>query len=143
MPKKLLVAMSMLLNCCHQGSQAPDAKPAAFNEAKSFVVASLKDPDSANFRNFQAGTSRSICGAVNARNSYGGYTGFSPFVYSPEGPVADRLYIYTGEGDWNEKGIMAEIFAERGCTIGADQAKALNARRLLAASDRRIAAESP
>ncbi|MDH0520842.1 hypothetical protein [Achromobacter xylosoxidans] len=43
--------------------------------AKDFVLATLKDPDSAKFRN-----QKSFCGEVNAKNSYGGYTGFKRFI---------------------------------------------------------------
>ncbi|MBY0243026.1 MAG: hypothetical protein K2X55_27330 [Burkholderiaceae bacterium] len=49
------------------------------------VVGSLKDPESAKFQNIYVkwGT---VCGEVNARNSYGGYVGFQPF-YSIDGDV--------------------------------------------------------
>lgn len=44
----------------------------------------MKDPSSTQFRRLQAvtlkdGTVR-VCGEVNAKNSFGGYNGFSPFV---------------------------------------------------------------
>ncbi len=44
----------------------------------------LKDPDSARFDNIQATVSEkggmTICGFVNAKNGFGGYTGKSPFM---------------------------------------------------------------
>lgn len=46
----------------------------------------LKDPASAQFRNvFISSISgkRVVCGEVNARNSYGGLTGFERFVAAP------------------------------------------------------------
>ncbi|PND34823.1 hypothetical protein C1I89_10260 [Achromobacter pulmonis] len=43
--------------------------------AKDFVLATLKDPDSAKFRN-----QKSFCGEVNSKNSFGGYTGFKRFI---------------------------------------------------------------
>ena len=46
---------------------------------RNYVLASLKDPGSAEFRN-QYG----ICGEVNAKNSFGGYTGFKRFIASSE-----------------------------------------------------------
>ncbi len=60
-----------------------------FRDAKDAVKAELNDPDSANFRNVRAITVRtregsvvrSICGEVNAKNGFGGYSGFAPFVY--------------------------------------------------------------
>ncbi|MGX9144960.1 hypothetical protein [Mesorhizobium sp. 128a] len=45
---------------------------------------SLKDPDSARFGNMLAAQedadSSWVCGTVNARNSFGGYTGGTPFM---------------------------------------------------------------
>ena len=42
----------------------------------------MKDPDSVKIKNIVS-TRRDgtvfVCGAVNAKNSYGGYTGFTPF----------------------------------------------------------------
>jgi hypothetical protein len=43
----------------------------------------LKDPESAMFRDIQAlkrGNVTTICGWVNAKNSFGGYTGYVPFT---------------------------------------------------------------
>lgn len=47
--------------------------------AKKFVLGSLKDPDSATFRN-QNGP----CGEVNSKNSFGGMTGFQRFIAASE-----------------------------------------------------------
>lgn len=44
------------------------------------VKRSLKDPASANFRWLpSAAQDGAYCGLVNAKNSYGGYTGFQPY----------------------------------------------------------------
>lgn len=43
----------------------------------------LKDPESARFRNLRIVDYKGgklICGEVNAKNSYGGYVGFAPFL---------------------------------------------------------------
>ncbi|MFI8480655.1 hypothetical protein ACIGCM_08805 [Pseudomonas sp. NPDC078700] len=54
--------------------------------AKATVVSKLKDPESARFGEIWAmqGTNgkRSVCGYVNAKNSYGGYTGQKMFSVS-------------------------------------------------------------
>lgn len=42
---------------------------------RSYVTDQLKDPDSAQFRN-QYG----LCGEVNAKNGFGGYTGYVRFM---------------------------------------------------------------
>jgi len=51
---------------------------------KRFVAESLKDPGSATFGKITASISDrgvvSVCGMVNARNSYGGYAGQTPFM---------------------------------------------------------------
>lgn len=46
----------------------------------------LKDPDSAKFRNVRMKTYDGlhiVCGEVNAKNSYGGYTGYKRFAAGP------------------------------------------------------------
>lgn len=43
--------------------------------AREFVSLQLKDPDSADFRN-----QKGMCGEVNAKNSFGGYAGFTRFI---------------------------------------------------------------
>lgn len=52
------------------------------NAVESTVRQSLKDPESARFSNITAGRSAdgfTVCGQVNAKNSYGGYTGPARF----------------------------------------------------------------
>jgi hypothetical protein len=50
---------------------------------QSAVLAGLKDPDSARFGAMSASKDLDgvvvICGLVNARNSFGGYVGMSPY----------------------------------------------------------------
>ena len=56
--------------------------------AKQNVEAKLKDPQSAQFQNLvvsgKAGASI-VCGEVNAKNGFGGYTGFKRFVSAGPG----------------------------------------------------------
>lgn len=57
------------------------------------VTNSMKDPDSVRFRAVRVvryGTGAVVCGEVNAKNSYGGYTGFSPFVGAPSRVIVRR-----------------------------------------------------
>jgi hypothetical protein len=45
------------------------------------VVETMKDPASVQFRSVHLGsTDDTLCGEVNAKNSYGGYVGFRPFI---------------------------------------------------------------
>ena len=50
-------------------------------EVEAVVVASLKDPESAQFRDVFVGVTYA-CGQVNARNGFGGYSGFTDFYVS-------------------------------------------------------------
>lgn len=57
----------------------------AISEAMASITKKLKDPGSAQFRNVEMRLFEGkpiICGEVNAKNSYGGYTGFTRFVAS-------------------------------------------------------------
>ncbi|MEB0092879.1 hypothetical protein QN391_07325 [Pseudomonas sp. CCI1.2] len=77
-------------------------------QAKNAVKATLKDPESAQFRNlytksFTGNPPRpnlaalvSVCGEVNAKNSYGGYTGFTRFYQVAPGDAP----VKWGAEDW-------------------------------------------
>lgn len=62
-------------------------------DAKNNVVAAVKDSDSAKFRNLfvsnSGGSLWALCGLVNSKNSFGGYTGYKRFVAfaHPDAPV--------------------------------------------------------
>lgn len=59
-------------------------KPAALiAKAKERMLADLKDPDSAKFRNIhvrEVDGAKFVCGEMNAKNGYGGYIGFARFL---------------------------------------------------------------
>lgn len=61
----------------------PDA--ALIAQAKRETAAVLRDPGSAQFRNLRIVTTildtKKVCGEVNGRNGFGGYTGFQTFVF--------------------------------------------------------------
>jgi hypothetical protein len=63
-----------------------ERKAALVRRAKEKVTLRLKDPESARFADMHFATFKkngelSVCGQVNAKNSYGGYTGFEKFAY--------------------------------------------------------------
>lgn len=64
------------------------------------VRSSLKDPASAQFGTHVAGVNKEgtvmVCGLVNAKNSYGGYTGMSPFAGAFEGGTFAVGWIESG-----------------------------------------------
>jgi len=52
--------------------------------AKQDAANSLKDPGSANFRNVRVirkPDRKLVCGDVNGKNSFGGYSGYQPFMW--------------------------------------------------------------
>lgn len=54
------------------------------------VRSALKDPASAQFKDIRiADVTGSVCGQVNAKNSYGGYTGFKLFATNNGQTVID------------------------------------------------------
>jgi hypothetical protein len=60
---------------------------------KRDVTAGLKDPDTAEFRNERLAADGVLCGEINARNSYGAYTGYKRYIAM----AADDVYL-EGEG---------------------------------------------
>ncbi len=65
-------------------AQAQQPAKAIAAKARNAVLAALKDPDSAVFEGLYMGNSPAknvVCGFVNAKNSFGGYTGKKRFYY--------------------------------------------------------------
>lgn len=62
------------------------------SEARKNVKLTLKDPDSAKFRN-----QSSSCGEVNAKNSFGAYTGFKRFISMDGNTVIEGGGVPTSE----------------------------------------------
>lgn len=78
-----LIIVAAFSGSGEQSRPANDGKPTAAQYkygAREFVKGVLKDPASAEFRNEFVGSSGVPCGEVNAKNSFGGYTGFKRFV---------------------------------------------------------------
>ena len=68
--------------------------PASIAEPRQKVIAQLKDPESARFRNEFFSMSehgenpvKSLCGEFNAKNAYGGYPGFKRYIVAATGMV--------------------------------------------------------
>lgn len=84
--------------CAAEPAPTPKEIKQAVNVGKGNMRASLKDPESAQFRNlFLASHTLTtdsgknigvlmLCGEVNAKNGYGGYGGFRPFAASGSSP---------------------------------------------------------
>lgn len=92
------IAIITLAGCGKE--RDPNAPPemdekALIAEAKMQIIATLKDPDSAQFRNVRWERKESLvilCGEVNAKNSFGGYVGFKPFHAVQPGLIEKARY---------------------------------------------------
>lgn len=103
MTRALLLGCVVVLTACG-GSQHSDAKQQ--------IADQLKDPASAQFRNVRASTLRDtdVCGEVNAKNSFGGYTGFKRFVVTDSGAFL--------EGQAGEEGdAYFDVLWSGGCSV--------------------------
>ena len=77
------------------------ASDTAIVEAKSAMLAKLRDPQSAQFGTFTHSTKPNangistdvVCGTVNAKNGFGGYIGAKPFAYL----VRQKMALYGGD----------------------------------------------
>lgn len=82
--KKTLQVMTLAIFPTIIFAQAPNL----ISITKENVQRQLKDPQSAQFREVKVVTNtlneKTVCGEVNAKNSYGGYTGFKAF-YTTDG----------------------------------------------------------
>lgn len=94
---------SLILAACDAGIRrdgpSPDQK--LLDEAKAYVRSVARDPESVQFRNLKVhdgadynyGNSMAVCGEYNARNGFGGFTGFERFAYQGKSSVHDELFI--------------------------------------------------
>lgn len=79
-------------------------------EAKKAVIRNLKDPDSAKFRNLRTIKTdkglRLLCGEMNGKNSYGGYTGYVPFISDGD------VLVYVGD-DLASKSTLQDLYGKQ------------------------------
>ena len=89
-PLFVLVVGTLVAGCGGAGPSAESPgqpltlSSGQISKIQAGVRVRLKDPDSARFSRIVAGRMANgrviACGQVNAKNSFGGYTGMSPFV---------------------------------------------------------------
>lgn len=75
-------------------------------KAKAVVRAQLKDPPSARFLEAHK-VAKGVCGQMNAKNGYGGYTGIILFAYSS---AENKAYLVQ-LGNTGDPGILRAIDA--------------------------------
>lgn len=64
-------------------------------KVRSYVRTTLKDGDSAKFRN-----QYKMCGEVNAKNSFGAYTGFTKFIVTEDKILFESDFL---ESDYSKQ----------------------------------------
>ena len=81
--------------------QLTQADPAYITASLDRVKQLLKDPNAAEFSNIYAPVfypdqkeDPSVCGTVNAKNSYGGYAGNMRFVVTPQYPNGVGPFVF-------------------------------------------------
>lgn len=72
---------ALLIVCALAACEGTLGETLTVREAKPAVAALLKDPSSAQFDSIQA-IGSCVTGKVNAKNEFGGYTGFVEFKYN-------------------------------------------------------------
>lgn len=105
---KGLAALAAALMLCGYAQAAKPDEPLV-GRAKAAILAKLKDPDSARFSdvgrritpNARGEPTEVVCGRVNSRNSFGGYTGPSAFVY-----IARYNEAHVAEGEFLDVAIV-------------------------------------
>lgn len=116
MTRFTLIGVALMLTACGNNSQDSgtsssdatddrydEAKQIAWNErGKEAIKTKLKDPESAQFRNvqFYSGLAPVTCGEVNAKNSFGGYSGYERFIAG--GDVINVLESEMPPGEMDE-----------------------------------------
>ena len=86
--KILMVLLLGLVGCEKSEQQKIDEKRRALDlQVQNIVRENLKDGDSAKFRN-----QYEMCGEVNAKNSFGAYTGFTRYILTSEKLFLENQY---------------------------------------------------
>jgi hypothetical protein len=128
--KKWPILLAIFLAGCQTTQPAPPEEPkdlltptslseTQFGIVKASVIERLKDPESARFGKYVAGSSKSgditVCGFVNAKNSFGGYTGDRPYFGLL---FNDKLFVVIGisESDTDVQATM-KVCADNGLNL--------------------------
>lgn len=129
--KRTAILACLLLAAC-AGSRADIETPAQSvdltadlrSNIEQGVRSGLKDPDSARFGTMKVAIKRDdpetyvVCGWVNSKNSFGGYTGEQPFLAMYAVPAKGAVLIGTG-GTRTESTVIMSECARYGVPFGA------------------------
>ena len=105
---KLSLTIIPLLTVAACSSAKPSPDDVFAEQVRGHVRGSLKDPESAKFQEVKAYAKEQVaCGKVNAKNSYGGYTGFEDFSY------------YQGQSHLQSGDVTKYVVGAGRCTIAS------------------------
>lgn len=83
-------------------------------EIQEAVKKELKDPDSAKFKWEKVHDKTAYCGLVNAKNSYGGFTGYVPFVVVLGIKPVIVMKMGSGGGEDTDSQVVYEVCRKSG-----------------------------
>ena len=91
-----LGACSAVAGCAtpKTGERLPPMTPDQTASIQKLIEGKLRDPASAQFRGLRALRAEQtlyVCGEVNARNGFGGYTGYVPFIVTSQNERGGRV----------------------------------------------------
>jgi hypothetical protein len=118
----LIAIPVMVLSGCGPHPKAASAQDKAISGAHQVLSNSLKDPQSAQFRNERlTADSKTLCGEVNGKNGYGGYVGFRPYLFRV---ATNEAFVSPGTPDFQTlvsyRGSIASIAAKQAVDQVAD-----------------------
>ncbi|EOX4081583.1 hypothetical protein ACM65P_002639 [Vibrio alginolyticus] len=95
---KTLLTISLTLGTAFTAN-ASTIDDATMTKVKEVVGNELKDADSAKYKEVFNKDRITTCGLVNAKNSYGGYTGYKAFaiMHLPEDVSSSSMVIFDAE----------------------------------------------
>lgn len=81
--RTIAAATLLLLVSCEDMSKEDEQKFRLIVRSESIIKSSLKDPESVEFsQTMYVQKPPTVCGSFNAKNGFGGYTGFKRYVYN-------------------------------------------------------------
>ena len=101
--KKLILAVA-LCTAASSANATTGKEIAWIEKAERYVSLSLKDPSSAQFSSkiYRGGGVMVVCGKVNSKNAFGGYTGYKQFITNGVNILAFRQHISDFDVAWRK-----------------------------------------
>ena len=133
----LCFATILFLSACsgeHASTENGSTDRSAIDEAKTAILSSLRDPDSARFSFVEINSMGIVCGSVNSKNGFGGYVGFAGFWYDPR---TREAFLYDPTQSSADKAYDALLFDRRGCSIGSEHEGWLRTAKMINESNRK------